>query len=94
MMLNALRPSLKTKFYRIRKVENFRLWHNQVHSQQRLISSMNTLDTKDRIIVIQEIEICDNYPKIEVNGKKFKLVHADSLTRYPLFARLIGRFNP
>ena len=90
MMLNALRPSPKANIFE--KVENVRLWHNNGGMVTHDAFINETLDTKDRIISFLE-----NLPiniDLEVNGKKFKLVHADSLTRYPSFCKAHRRFNP
>ena len=90
MMLNALRPSPKTNIFE--KVENVRLWHNNGGMVTHDAFINETLETKDRIICfLKDLPINID---IEVNGKKFKLVHADSLTRYPSFCKVHRRFNP
>ena len=79
MMRNALRPPANASGYD--HVENVKIWHHNGGEVTHDAFINAPLDTKDRII-----QYLENLPiniDLEVNGHKFKLVHATSVTRYP-----------
>lgn len=81
MMLNALRPPANASGYD--KVENVKIWHHNGGEVTHDAFIDAPLDTKDRIIqFLKDLPINID---LEVNDKKYKLVHAMSVTKYPYY---------
>jgi len=90
MMLNALHPSPEADIFE--KVENVRLWHNNGGMVTHDVFNTQPRETRERIL-----NYLENLPiniDLEVNGKKFKLVHADSLTKYPAYCKAHRDYHP
>ena len=81
MMLNALRPPANASGYD--HVENVKIWHHNGGEVTHDAFIDAPLDTKDRIIqFLKDLPINID---LEVNDKKYKLVHAMSVTKYPYY---------
>ena len=81
LMLNAIRPPANLS--RHDSVENVKIWHHNGGEVTHDAFIDASLDTKDRIIqFLKDLPINID---IKVNGKKYKLVHATSVTKYPYY---------